>query len=152
MPSKSPHRPSVIWYHPPSKNRRPVELFVSKLTRHPGDTDEAHQLWSRYRKICAPDRGYAERFSASDGNFSHIAREHPEFKIDMPFLVGTIPNVRRLADAFRAAEGPVVYLVHVLKPDYSNAAFPYWRVGIEPARATVLTASRAHRGRRLSVT
>ena len=91
-------------------------------------------------------------FLRRDGNSSHIAREHPEFKIDMPFLVGTIPNVRRLADAFRAAERPVVYLAHVLKPDYSNAAFPYWRVGIEPARATVLTASRAHGGRRLSMT
>jgi nicotinamidase-related amidase len=40
----------------------------------------------------------------------------------MPFLVGTIPNVKRLADAFRTAEKPVVYLAHVLKPDYSDAA------------------------------
>jgi ureidoacrylate peracid hydrolase len=71
-------------------------------------------------------------FLHPDGNFSHIAAEHPEFKIDMPFLVGTIPNVKRLAGAFRAAERPVVYLAHVLKPDYSDAAFPYWRVGIEP--------------------
>jgi ureidoacrylate peracid hydrolase len=71
-------------------------------------------------------------FLHRDGNFSHIAREHPEFSIDMPFLVGTIPNVRRLADAFREAGRPVVYLAHVLKPDYSDAAFPYWRVGIEP--------------------
>jgi nicotinamidase-related amidase len=50
----------------------------------------------------------------------------------MPFLIGTIPNVNRLADAFRTAARPVVYLAHVLKPDYSDAAFPYWRVGIEP--------------------
>ena len=71
-------------------------------------------------------------FLHRDGNFSHIAREHPEAKIDMPFLIGTIPNVKRLADAFRAAGRPVVYLAHVLKPDYSDAAFPYWRVGIEP--------------------
>ena len=63
-------------------------------------------------------------FLHRDGNFSHIAREHPEFSIDMPFLVGTIPNVKRLADAFRTAENPVVYLAHVLKPDYSDAAFP----------------------------
>jgi nicotinamidase-related amidase len=62
-----------------------------------------------------------------------MARENPEAKIDMPFLIGTIPNVKRLADAFRAAERPIVYLGHVLKPDYSDAAFPYWRVGIEPA-------------------
>jgi nicotinamidase-related amidase len=72
-------------------------------------------------------------FLHRDGNFSHIAREHPEVNIDMPFLIGTIPNVKRLADAFRAAGRPVVYLAHVLKPDYSDAAFPYWRVGIEPA-------------------
>jgi nicotinamidase-related amidase len=71
-------------------------------------------------------------FLHRDGNLSHIAREHPEFSIDMPFLVGTIPNVKRLANAFRTAGRPVVYLAHVLKPDYSDAAFPYWRVGIEP--------------------
>ena len=71
-------------------------------------------------------------FLHRDGNFSHIAREHPEFSIDMPFLIGTIPNVKRLADAFRTAGRPVVYLALVLKPDYSDAAFPYWRVGIEP--------------------
>jgi nicotinamidase-related amidase len=71
-------------------------------------------------------------FLHRDGNFSHIAREHPEAQIDLPFLIGTIPNVKRLADAFRAAGRPVVYLAHVLKPDYSDAAFPYWRVGIEP--------------------
>jgi nicotinamidase-related amidase len=51
----------------------------------------------------------------------------------MPFLIGTIPNVKRLADAFRAAARAVAYLAHVLKPDYSDAVFPYWRVGIEPA-------------------
>jgi len=72
-------------------------------------------------------------FLHRDGNFSHIAREHPEAQIDLPFLIGTIPNVKRLVDAFRAAGRPVVYLAHVLKPDYSDAAFPYWRVGIEPA-------------------
>jgi ureidoacrylate peracid hydrolase len=72
-------------------------------------------------------------FLHRDGNFSHIAREHPEAQIDLPFLIGTIPNVKRLADAFRAAGRPVVYLAHMLKADYSDAAFPYWRVGIEPA-------------------
>jgi ureidoacrylate peracid hydrolase len=72
-------------------------------------------------------------FLHRDGNFSHIAREHPKAQIDLPFLIGTIPNVKRLADAYRAAGRPVVYLAHVLKPDYSDAAFPYWRVGIEPA-------------------
>jgi len=68
-----------------------------------------------------------------DGSFGHIALENPAFNIDMPFLTGTIPNVKILADAFRAADRPVVYVAHVLKPDYSDAAFPYWRIGIEPA-------------------
>jgi nicotinamidase-related amidase len=72
-------------------------------------------------------------FLHRDGNFSHIGREHPEANIDMPFLIGTIPNVKRLADAYRAATRPVVYIAHVLKPDYSDAAFPYWRFGIDPS-------------------
>jgi nicotinamidase-related amidase len=44
--------------------------------------------------------------------------------------MGTIPHVKRLADAFRRAGRPVVYLAHVVKPDYSDAQFPYWRLGL----------------------
>jgi len=51
---------------------------------------------------------------------------------DVPFLVGTIPHVKRLADAFRAASRPVVYVAHILKLDYSDAAFPFWRLGLQP--------------------
>jgi ureidoacrylate peracid hydrolase len=72
-------------------------------------------------------------FVHPEGSFAHLARERPEAKIDMPFLMGTIPHVQRLADAFRKTGRPVVYVAHVLKPDYSDAQFPYWRVGIEPA-------------------
>src|SRR5882757_6152273 len=71
-------------------------------------------------------------FVHPDGNFAHRARENPQQGFDLPFLMGTIPHVKRLADAFRDAGRPVIYLAHVLKPDYSDAAFPYWRVGIEP--------------------
>jgi ureidoacrylate peracid hydrolase len=71
-------------------------------------------------------------FLHKDGSFGIMAREQPEATIDMPFLAGTIPKVQRLADAFRAAGRPVVYVAHVLRPDYSDAAFPYWRVGIKP--------------------
>lgn len=66
-------------------------------------------------------------FVHPDGGFAHLARENPEARIDMPFLMGTIPYVKRLADAFRKARRPVVYIAHVLKPDYSDAQFPYWR-------------------------
>jgi nicotinamidase-related amidase len=71
-------------------------------------------------------------FLHRDGNFAQTAREHPEARIDLPFLEGTIPHVKRLAAAFRAAGRPVVYTAHVLKGDYSDAAFPYWRLGIQP--------------------
>ena len=71
-------------------------------------------------------------FVHRDGGFACIARDIPEAAIDMPFLMGTIPQVKRLADAFRGAGRPVVYLAHVVKPDYSDAQFPYWRVGVGP--------------------
>jgi len=35
--------------------------------------------------------------------------------------------VKRLVAAFRDAGRPVVYVAHVLKADYSDAQFPYWR-------------------------
>jgi nicotinamidase-related amidase len=41
--------------------------------------------------------------------------------------------VKRLADAFRKAGRPVVYVAHVLKPDYSDAQFPYWRLPPPPS-------------------
>ena len=66
-------------------------------------------------------------FLHADGAFGAMAREHPERRIDMAFLASTVAPVKRLADAFRAAGRPVVYIAHVLKADYSDAAFPYWR-------------------------
>lgn len=68
-------------------------------------------------------------FVHPEGGFAHRAREVPEAEIDMPFLMSTVPRVKRLADAFRAARRPVVYVAHVLKPDYSDAQIPYWRRG-----------------------
>jgi ureidoacrylate peracid hydrolase len=71
-------------------------------------------------------------FVHPEGGFAHLARETPDAGIDMPFLMGTIPYVKQLADAFRKAGRPVVYVAHVLKPDYSDAQFPYWRLGPPP--------------------
>ena len=71
-------------------------------------------------------------FVHPEGGFAHIARETPEAGIDMPFLMGTIPYIQQLADAFRAAGRPVVYVAQRVKPDYSDAQFPYWRVGLQP--------------------
>ncbi len=66
-------------------------------------------------------------FVHPDGAFSHRAKENPEAEIDMEFLGSTVAPIKRLADAFREAGRPVVYIAHVVKPDYSDAAFPYWR-------------------------
>ncbi len=66
-------------------------------------------------------------FVHPDGGFAHRARENPEAKIDFPFIAGTVPQVAQLIAAFRKAGRPVVYIAHVLKPDYSDAQFPYWR-------------------------
>jgi nicotinamidase-related amidase len=66
-------------------------------------------------------------FVHRDGAFGRRAREDVDASIDMDFLASTIPNVRRIAEAFRHHHRPVVYVTQVLKPDYSDAAFPYWR-------------------------
>jgi ureidoacrylate peracid hydrolase len=66
-------------------------------------------------------------FVHPDGAFAAGARERPG-EVDMDFLSGTVPEVKRLAAAFRNAGRPVVYIAHVLKPDYSDAQIPYWRM------------------------
>ena len=66
-------------------------------------------------------------FVHPDGDFATVAKLKPEKKIDHAFLASTVPQVKRLAAEFRKAGRPVVYVAHVVKPDYSDAAFPYWR-------------------------
>jgi len=66
-------------------------------------------------------------FVHRDGALGRRAREDVDAGIDMDFLASTIPNVRRIAEAFRYHDRPVVYVTQVLKPDYADAAFPYWR-------------------------
>jgi nicotinamidase-related amidase len=51
----------------------------------------------------------------------------------MPFLMSTIPHMKRLGEAFRRGGRPVVYVTQVLRPDYSDAAFPYWRADLRAA-------------------
>ncbi len=66
-------------------------------------------------------------FVHPDGEFGILSKTHPERNIDFEFLSSPIANVKRLAQAFREAGRPVVYIAHVVKEDYSDAAFPYWR-------------------------
>ena len=66
-------------------------------------------------------------FVHRNGAMGVRAKEQPERKIDMDFLSSIIVNVKKLGEAFREADKPVVYIAHVVKPDYSDAAFPYWR-------------------------
>jgi nicotinamidase-related amidase len=67
-------------------------------------------------------------FVHSEGSLACKSREVPEAEIDMPFLMGTIPQVKRLVAAFCQAGRPVVYVAHILKADYSDAQIPYWRL------------------------
>jgi nicotinamidase-related amidase len=59
-----------------------------------------------------------------------MARQRPGAAMDMPFLTSTIPQVKRLADGFRRSGRPVIYVAHVLAPGYSDAQFPWRRVGL----------------------
>jgi len=47
--------------------------------------------------------------------------------IDLGFLMSPVPNIKRLAAAFRKAGRPVIHVVMMLRPDYSDACFPYWK-------------------------
>ena len=71
-------------------------------------------------------------FLHPDG-FIFQTRRSTEAQSDMSFLASTIPQVKRLADAFRDRGRPVVYLAHMVRKDYSDAQFPYWRLGLPPA-------------------
>ena len=66
-------------------------------------------------------------FVHPDGGFARCARENPERGWDMQFLMGTIPQVRRLLDAFRSAGRPVIYIIATHDPAYADAAWPHWR-------------------------
>lgn len=67
-------------------------------------------------------------FVSEGGYFDRLAKMHPETGVDRGFLASTIPNIRRLVEAFRMLGRPVVYITHVLEPDYADACFPYWRM------------------------
>jgi nicotinamidase-related amidase len=77
-------------------------------------------------------------FVHRDGAFGRRAREDPAARIDIDFLASTVPNVYRLAEAFRQHGRPVVYVAIVLKPDYSDAAVPYWRQHRRPTDGSIV--------------
>jgi nicotinamidase-related amidase len=85
-------------------------------------------------------------FVHPDGGFARIAREIPGAGIDIPFVMGTIPHAKRLADAFREAGRPVISIAHALNPDCSDASVPIGGPGFRRATTTPLS-SRALRGR-----
>jgi nicotinamidase-related amidase len=70
-------------------------------------------------------------FLHPDGGFAARARAKPG-RVDMEFLQGTIAPTKQLAEAFRAAKRPVVYITHVVKPDFSDGQWPWWRLGHQP--------------------
>ncbi len=57
-------------------------------------------------------------------DFLHPDKERvAQLARDQKSLLATIPNVKRLVDAFREASRPVVYITIILKPDCSDAIF-----------------------------
>lgn len=77
-------------------------------------------------------------FVHPDGHVGRRARENPAASIDIAFLAGTVPQVKRLADVFRNAGRPVVFLAHVVKPDFSDAQFPFWRLRLPIGNRTFI--------------
>ena len=77
-------------------------------------------------------------FVHPDGGFARCARENPERGWDMAFLMGTIPQVRRLLDAFRRAGRPVIHIITTHDPAYADAQWPHWRSGLTGENRTFL--------------
>jgi nicotinamidase-related amidase len=77
-------------------------------------------------------------FVHPDGGFARCAREYPERNWDIPFVMGTIPQAKRLIDAFRRGGRPVVYVIMTHKPDYADAAWPHWSSGLTGGNRTFL--------------
>jgi nicotinamidase-related amidase len=77
-------------------------------------------------------------FVHADGGFARCAREYPERNWDIPFVMGTIPNVKRLLDAFRDADRPVIHVITTHRPDYADAEWPHWNSGLTGGDRTFL--------------
>jgi ureidoacrylate peracid hydrolase len=77
-------------------------------------------------------------FVHPDGGFARCARENPERGWDMQFVMGTIPQVQRLLDAFRSAGRPVIYIITTHDAAYTDAQWPHWRSGLTGENRTFL--------------
>jgi len=77
-------------------------------------------------------------FVHPNGGFAQCAREYPERNWDIPFIMSTIPQVKRLIDAFRRGGLPVVYVITTHKPDYADATWPHWNSGLTGGNRTFL--------------
>jgi nicotinamidase-related amidase len=70
-------------------------------------------------------------FLKPGGYFSRLG-ERPEFtdlwNSQQALVTQAITDIRQLAQAMRAAVRPVVYVQHVLREDYADACWPYWRL------------------------
>src|SRR6266700_5614406 len=77
-------------------------------------------------------------FVHPDGGFGRRANENPQRNWDMPFVMATIPRVRRLLDAFRRAGRPVIHVITTHDPSYADAQWPHWRGGLTGENRTFL--------------
>jgi ureidoacrylate peracid hydrolase len=67
-------------------------------------------------------------FVHPEGSLAYRSRDNPASALDLPFMMSVVQPVKRLAGAFRHAARPVIYIAHVVRPDYADAQFPYWRL------------------------
>ncbi len=65
-------------------------------------------------------------FAHKDGYMGRLAKANPEL-IDIEFLGSVVPNIARLADAFRAAGRPVIYIAAVPRADYKDISFAWYK-------------------------
>lgn len=80
-------------------------------------------------------------FVHPEGSLAHRSRDNPASGLDLPFMMSVIPQVKQLAEAFRQAARPVIYIAHVVRPDYADAQFPYWRLARPDGNRTFIAES-----------
>jgi ureidoacrylate peracid hydrolase len=70
-------------------------------------------------------------FVHPEGGFGRLAKQLPPGAIDFDFLSSPIRNVGRLVDAYRAHGRPVIHFAVSVRKDMSDAAYPFWRPGVQ---------------------
>ena len=88
--------------------------------------------------VSVDHRGHAERLRSSRWWLCTVRARKSRAWLGHAIFMGTIPQVRRLLDAFRGAGRPVVHIVTTHDPAYADAQWPHWRSGLTGENRTFL--------------